>query len=189
MKPEFEGFGKIPRMSKGLQMVVTEKLDGTNAQINIYPDENGELQLQAGSRKRWIKPTDDNFGFATWCEENKEELIAVLGEGRHFGEWCGPGIQKNIYDLDKKELYLFNVARWGMASSYNPLPDILNVVPLLYDGTFDTRVIEGIMDDLLSEGSELNSCTEPEGIIIYLPKIRQIFKTTFKYAEGKWGKE
>ena len=66
---EFEGFNKISRLSRG--MVVTEKIDGTNAQVCIT-EEGGFL---VGSRKRWITPESDNFGFARWAYEHKEELI------------------------------------------------------------------------------------------------------------------
>jgi hypothetical protein len=181
----FEKWPKIPRMTKAMPMIITEKLDGTNAQINIYPGEDGELRLQAGSRKRWIYPGNDNFGFAQWCEENKDELIEGLGEGRHFGEWCGPGIQKNIYELDEKQLFLFNTLRWH-ADNPNPLPCGIRVVPVLYSGGFDSITITDVMENLNEEGSHVGG-DKPEGIIIYLPKSRQLFKRTFEYEEGKWG--
>ena len=62
---QFETFPKIEHIGK-LQMTITEKLDGTNAQILIYPDDNGSgaLQLRAGSRNRFLAPGNDHFGFA-----------------------------------------------------------------------------------------------------------------------------
>jgi len=186
---EFESFGKIPRMTKAMPMIITEKLDGTNAQIYIYPDAQGNLQLQAGSRKRWIYPGCDNYGFASWCEKNFETLIALLGEGRHFGEWVGPGIQKNIYALDEKRFYLFNTLRWGNVTEF---PAGVGVVPVLHHGGFDSRIIEDTMYGLQQSGSHVRPLDvpkggKPEGIIIYLPKSRQLFKRTFEYEEGKWG--
>src|SRR5438552_1079029 len=77
---EFNGFPKIPRLSR--ECVVTEKIDGTNAQILI--SECGEVF--PGSRSRWITKEDDNHGFAKWVYENSVELMR-LGIGRHFGEW------------------------------------------------------------------------------------------------------
>lgn len=55
---DFEGFPKISRLSQSC--VITEKLDGTNAQIWISEDGT----VRAGSRNRWITPADDNYGFA-----------------------------------------------------------------------------------------------------------------------------
>ena len=82
MDIEFKEFPKIARLSR--EIIVTEKIDGTNAQILITEDG----QILTGSRTRWITPQDDNFGFAKWVEENKAEILK-LGQGQHFGEWWG----------------------------------------------------------------------------------------------------
>ena len=91
----FVGFPKLTRLSKGA--IITEKLDGTNAQILIMPDG----LVVAGSRNRYLTVDDDNFGFAKWVKANEEELRAGLGVGRHFGEWWGLGIQRG-YGLQEK---------------------------------------------------------------------------------------
>lgn len=77
---EFAEFPKIARLSR--EIIVTEKVDGTNAQVFI--GEEGTVLV--GSRNRWITPKDDNFGFAAWVEANKDAILK-LGPGRHFGEW------------------------------------------------------------------------------------------------------
>ena len=79
---EFKPFTKIARLQR--EIIVTEKIDGTNAQICITEDG----QFLTGSRTRWITPDDDNFGFSKWAHEHKEELMG-LGMGQHFGEWWG----------------------------------------------------------------------------------------------------
>jgi hypothetical protein len=84
---EFQAFDKIPRLRRGC--VITEKIDGTNAQV-CFADDG---QMLVGSRNRWITPDNDNYGFARWCVENETEL-RKLGPGRHFGEWWGAGIQR-----------------------------------------------------------------------------------------------
>ena len=186
-------------MTGFMQMVITEKIDGTNAQINITPGPNGDFILRAGSKNRFLTPDNDNFGFARWCLDNREELIAGLGEGRHFGEWAGPGIQKNKMNLGHKTLFLFNVTRWHEENP-NPLPCGIHTVPILYKGAYDTVMIDRVMAALLDFGSELpanlslegpndGGRKDPEGIVIYLPKSGQLFKRTFKYEAGKWSKE
>jgi len=55
----FVEFPKIARFSR--DVIVTEKIDGTNAQV--YVDDT-MTRAFAGSRNRWITPDDDNFGFA-----------------------------------------------------------------------------------------------------------------------------
>jgi hypothetical protein len=65
---EFEEFPKMARLSR--RIIITEKIDGTNAQVFI--GEDGTMQF--GSRTRWITPDDDNFGFAKWATEHADEL-------------------------------------------------------------------------------------------------------------------
>ena len=97
---EFIAFPKIARLRR--DCVITEKLDGTNAQIVI---QDGEI-VAVGSRSRWITPgkDTDNYGFAGWVEQNRAELLG-LGDGTHFGEWWGSGIQRN-YGLTEKRFSL-----------------------------------------------------------------------------------
>ena len=83
---EFIEFPKLARLSR--EIIVTEKIDGTNAQVHITEDG----KITAGSRTRWITPEADNFGFAAWGQENRGHLLE-LGPGSHFGEWWGAGIQ------------------------------------------------------------------------------------------------
>jgi hypothetical protein len=118
---EFVPFPKMARLSR--EIIITEKLDGTNAQVFIGEDG----LIRAGSRTRWITPEDDNYGFARWVHNHADELRG-LGPGRHFGEWWGQGIQRN-YSLTEKRFSLFNVSRWG-----EERPACCHVVPVLYRG-------------------------------------------------------
>lgn len=116
--PAFVEFPSIPRLFR--DVVVTEKIDGTNASIHISEDG----QVLAASRTRYIVPLADNFGFAKWVETHADELREGLGVGQHFGEWYGSGIQRG-YGLTNgvKRFALFNVGRW-----WSPLNDV--VVPM-----------------------------------------------------------
>lgn len=105
---EFTGFPKIGRLFR--EIVITEKIDGTNAAIQIEETMNpraGHMQrndsvtiqaysetldkwfnVRAQSRTRFITPEDDNYGFGRWVFENADKLVS-LGAGVHFGEWWG----------------------------------------------------------------------------------------------------
>jgi hypothetical protein len=186
--PEFETFSKIPRLSR--DMIVTEKIDGTNAQIYVTDDG----RVIAGSRTRWIYPgkNTDNAGFAAWCAEHESELLA-LGPGRHFGEWWGSGIQRG-YGLSEKRFSLFNVSRWH--SEFNDtgnggtrcieLP-LLHVVPVLYRGEFNTTTVTMLLDQLDIMGSEAApGFARPEGVVVYHAASGALFKKTLeKDAEPK----
>lgn len=157
MAPDFTAFPKMARLAR--EVIVTEKLDGTNAQICI----TDEGEVFAGSRSRWITPEDDNFGFARWVAENAQALLA-LGPGRHFGEWWGAGIQRR-YGLTEKRFSLFNVARWGDDETR---PACCSVVPVIYRGLFDTGWIDRALELLRTQGSyAAPGFMNPEGVVVF----------------------
>ena len=171
---EFEKFTKIPRLSR--ECVITEKIDGTNA--SIYIGEDGEFLT--GSRKRWITLEDDNYGFARWANENKEELMQ-LGVGWHYGEWWGQGIQRK-YDMDKKVFSLFNVGRWG---DDEVRPKCCSIVPVLFEGMFDTHNINKTLAQLVLTGSMASKgFMKPEGIVIFHRPSYYLFKKTIEKDES-----
>lgn len=212
---DFEEFPKIARLSR--DVVLTEKIDGTNAQILLYhthrsyngeyldyilhqyePDnEHGDrLVLLAGSRNRWIKPgkSTDNSGFAGWVKAHAEELLA-LGEGRHYGEWWGQGIQRG-YGLKEKRFSLFNTGRWTSEFNHmerrdrtnstvcNEVP-VCHVVPLIATIPFSTSHIETLLDILRLEGSYASpGFMKPEGVVIFHTASGYLFKKTIENDES-----
>lgn len=192
---EFKPYPKTPRLRR--TVVITEKIDGTNAQIQFDADGN----MLVGSRKREIFPEatvvdpctgkyvkgTDNFAFAHWAYSHRTELFEFLGEGCHYGEWAGEGIQRG-YGLSKKMFFLFNTARFGPQGQEIPASLFqagLTVVPVLYEGPNEDTAITACMSALRSRGSCLNKA-EPEGIIVYHTASRSVAKVTFDHDEGKW---
>lgn len=176
--PPFEPFPKISRLSR--DCVITEKIDGTNAQIFITDED----LIFAGSRNRWLSPgKSDNFGFAAWVEANREELFK-LGPGRHFGEWWGSGIQRT-YGMKDKRFSLFNTNRWG-----DPLtrPYCCGAVPVLYSGDFNTSTIENVLRDLRERGSRAApGFMNPEGIVVFHAASSTLYKKTLRGDEKPKG--
>lgn len=174
---EFQSFPKIARLSR--ECIVTEKIDGTNGCIFI--GEGGDdvrVEFLVGSRTRWITPVEDNHGFARWAYEHMEELLK-LGPGRHFGEWWGNGIQRG-YGLvnGDKRFSLFNTARW---SDPEVRPACCGVVPVLYEGLFDTHIINQTLMLLGVAGSyAAPGFMRPEGIIVFHTARGYLFKKTIE---------
>lgn len=175
-QPEFISFNKIPRLHR--ECVVTEKIDGTNAQIVISEDPT--LPIMVGSRNRWITPgkTTDNYGFAAWVAAN-ESALRLLGPGRHFGEWYGVGIARG-YGLSERRWALFNVTQWkdklpeGLPSNVHVVP-LLEVVPSILDVGVHRAVYR-----LQECGSfAVPGFMDPEGIVVYHKAAGQLFKMTF----------
>ncbi|QGH73396.1 MAG: RNA editing ligase [Podoviridae sp. cty5g4] len=167
---EFKEYPKIARLSRN--MIITEKIDGTNACIGI--SENGELF--AGSRNRWLSDKIDNHGFFKWVLSNKNELMK-LGVGYHYGEWWGNGIQRG-YGLKQgdKRFSLFNTTKW---SDTTIRPTCCSVVPELYKGLFDTRIIDNCLYSLQLMGSKAApEYLYPEGVVIYHEAQGTLFKKT-----------
>lgn len=191
---QFEGFPKIGRLFRDI--IITEKIDGTNAQVHIL--ENG--RVLPGSRKRYITPDKDNHGFAAWVEAHADEL-RLLGHGRHFGEWWGKGIQRG-YGLDEKRFSLFNVSRW-YDSRHDPggvalncfglrtaVPSCCHVVPILYLGLLTTQTgIEVVkaVEKLREYGSVASpGFMQPEGIVVFHVPTSYLFKVTLE-SDGPKG--
>lgn len=160
--PQFEPWAKIPRLRRDI--IVTEKIDGTNAQLLIQEDGT----IWAGSRNRWLGYVDaqsaeilgDNFGFFAWVRENHHALLA-LGVGRHYGEWYGKGVQRT-YGMTEKRLALFNVWR------EDPLPAGAELVPVLYRGPWDEYDVNASIKALKLTGSiAVPGFMQPEGVVIY----------------------
>lgn len=173
---EFVEFKKIPRLSR--EIVVTEKIDGTNGVI--YIDEDGEILV--GSRTRWIGEHTDNYNFWHWVKDNTKEILK-LGVGTHYGEWWGQGIQRR-YDLKEKRFSLFNTARWGDDSIR---PKCCHVTPVLYTGIFNTLFIDEALHTLKEKGSQASpGFMRPEGVVIFHKAGNLMFKKTIeKDAEYK----
>jgi hypothetical protein len=174
---EFEEWPKIARLNRNI--VVTEKIDGTNAAVVITEDG----QVGAQSRTRLITPEVDNYGFAGWVSRNRDDLVDILGPGRHFGEWWGSGIQRR-YGLTgpDKRFSLFNTGRWHdeHTAEFGRIPG-LGVVPVLYQGPFDQEAINAELRMLSIKGSvAAPGYMDPEGIVVYVAAARQMFKVTIK---------
>ena len=185
---EFKPFKKISKLSD-LQMTITQKVHGTNAHIMVfeYTSTNGEsheprLGIKAASRNRWLYPEDDNYGFAKWVEDNKDELIEKLGLGRHDGEWAGSGINSGEGFLNGEKVFvLFDWWRYQNVE----LPKGCVLVPVLYHGSVDMQQVKYCMDDLLHNGSKLVlGFDRPEGVVVQIAGVR--YKKTFKAEESSW---
>lgn len=151
----FEPFPKIARLSR--DMIITEKLDGTNASVIIkkveeplftafsYFDdspvfvsetenctyvlhESDIYGIGAGSKKRLITPGKKTDNFGfAGWVRENAAELVKLGPGQHYGEWWGQGIQRG-YGLKERRFSLFNVGRW-VPHTWPVDPDGMKRVP------------------------------------------------------------
>lgn len=188
----FNAFPKIPRYRR--EVCITEKIDGTNACIQIRPmiecSEGSPMPIFEApidgvhhgiwpqSRNGFIRPDKDNFGFAKWVQDNAWELIR-LGSGAHFGEWWGQGVQRG-YGQTRKRFSLFNVARWQPGRDTPPA--CCDVVPILaYCSPEDIQVhLEALR---LNGSSAAPGFMSPEGIVVWHSQSKQYYKILLENDE------
>lgn len=188
---EFRAFSKIPRLNR--DMVITEKIDGTNGAIVITPSNldvfdqdycsrvrtnEGLFDVYAQSRSRFVNVENDNHGFAQWVCNRSVLLVDTLGEGTHFGEFWGSGIQRG-YGLTKgeKRFSLFNTSRWNEENTAS-VPG-LSAVPVLYEGPFNSDTANLLVTDLKAKGSVASpGFMRPEGVIVFHTAANSMFKVT-----------
>ncbi len=147
----FKSWPKIQRPDN-LRVIITEKLDGTNACII---KERGEI-VGVQSRKRLITPEDDNYGFAKWVHTNKA-ILEELPDGYNYGEWFGEGIQKNPHNIVGKKFCLFNTTLYNLTKFLNENYKLnIGCVKTLFQG----KALDMPEEETLLEN-------QPEGFIIY----------------------
>jgi hypothetical protein len=169
---EFKEWAPIARLNR--EIVITEKIDGTNGVV--YVGEDGAVL--AGSRSRWLTAaTGDNHGFAAWVIAHADEL-RELGPGYHYGEWYGSGVNKRHYGLEKgeKRWALFNTHRWA-----EKRPACCDVVPVLYAGPMSMVAVNEALASLREYGSRVTpGFRNPEGVVIYHTASKTLFKVTLE---------
>lgn len=175
--PKWKPFRKIPRLNR--EIIITEKIDGTNGAIEITPDND----ILAYSRNRMLTRESDNYGFANWVHDNKDTLVNDLGSGVHYGEWWGKGIQRG-YNATSKSFALFNLSRYGNGPAFTT--DNLGIVPVLWWGNFSEAAIMQSLQKLRNFGSLMvTGYNNPEGIIVFHTASEQLYKVTLESDEPK----
>ena len=137
-KPIHNRNAELPKITfKG-----TVKLHGTNGGICLTKD-----GLHVQSRNRIITPDNDNMGFATFVESNKESILKIFDKIKNsclldndntitiYGEWCGGKVQKNV---------------------------AISGLPMMFV-IFDIKLTNGEDNSWIDEGKILDKKIDPEG--------------------------
>lgn len=163
---EFIKYPKTPRLRR--EVIITEKIDGTNASIAITEDGD----IFTGSRSGWVTPEKDNYGFAKWCQANKDDLLK-MGSGLFYGEFAGLGIQRG-YNKKEKKLVLFSARVFAPGFVK---PDCCDIVPILNKGILSDKLIDDTLTALKENGSVWSpGFMKPEGIIVYHTQSGNVYK-------------
>ncbi len=178
-RPEFKAYQKTLRL-ESIDVILSEKIDGTNAVINIDTDGN----VLAGSRTRWLVDDGsnkwDNYGFGKWVAKNGAEL-GKLPPGTHYGEWYGKGINRN-YGMTDRKLMLFNAPRYIGLQQSGLLPSCVELETVIHTcGPLDLYDhIEFFKQEAEDRGSwHVPGFMKVEGLIVRIPKVDKVFKVVW----------
>ena len=146
---------------------VTEKLEGSSMTCYLI---NGEFGVC--SRNMDLKRDENNTFWKVAIEQGIENKMRTLASDNCAiqGELIGPGIQGNIYNLNKHAFYVFDI--YDIDAGEYVFPEtrhqIVNVLELTHAPLISISAIQANMDYLLetAEGkSLLNDKQEREGLV------------------------
>ena len=170
---------------EGVPCIVTEKLDGSST--THWLDNNGKYHI--ATRNQEVLDETSVY-YRAGIDNNIPELLKNLPEGSVVqGELIGPGVQKNIYKLDKHEIYMFNLRldkgyidadktlEMLKQAGFKTVPVVHDVYKLIPD-----------KDELLNLSmgkSKLNNKQHREGIVIRSTKLIKVNRGLCYFVDGR----
>ncbi len=183
-----------PQISDAVEFVAREKIHGTNFSIIITKD-----AITPAKRSGEIKPAEKFFGYEDLMadldfvlkkvQKDLNENLPEFKSLQIFGEYAGPGIQKEVNYGDIKSLYVFDVyfdcESAGISHGWWPDSDVqtfcsrygLKIAPLIARGPltqllklpveFESVVPTLTWQNMYFEHKQLPSAGNPaEGLVI-----------------------
>lgn len=200
---EFEAWPKTPRLNRDI--VITEKIDGTNAAIQIIKLTDANSELVYGDLRQFPDEIDNDKVTAFYVVQG--EHFAVIAQSRNriitpgkgtdnagFAGWVRENGSTLVQDLGEGIHYgewwgqsiqhgygmdhkVFSLFNTHRWGAASFITENLRVVPVLYAGPFDQSEINKVLEDLKAFGSYARAFhPKPEGIIIYHTAAKQVFK-------------
>ena len=158
--------------ARGMVFEVTEKLEGSS--MTVYLKDNGEGVQEFGvcSRNMDLKRDENNSFWKVAIEQDLENKMRFSTDFAIQGELIGPGVQGNIYKLNKLEFHVYDIYDIKEGAYMNPADrrDIIERLGLNHVPVLTTEFVLGeddTIDALLgkAEGKSVLADTEREGIV------------------------
>lgn len=201
-------FPHILEKHKGLDILVTEKLDGCSSTFLVTPSNEfimasrnlalDQLKIDKAITKYNSETSSKQPMRDYWriiaSKYNIPEILNDYKKSHHIniaiqGEICGPSVQHNKLDLKELELYLFNLYNVD-TREYLPYSEMikfaneynLKVVPLLEERKLDWDNVDDLVE--FSKGfSVINTKSMREGLVI---RAKEISKVQPEHSMGKF---
>ncbi|RLF68204.1 MAG: hypothetical protein DRN26_00060 [Thermoplasmata archaeon] len=137
-----------------IPVLITEKLEGSNWSATRFL-QDGEWKTSINTRRHAIIPKDDEEEhpfIKAYTEQGFESILEAV-QAKYpeasmivlYGEFCGPGVQKNIYDLQSHKVYLFDIKvdnRFLDVEDFLCLKGTADIVPIISKGDTLSKVLE-----------------------------------------------
>ncbi len=138
----------------GTEVIVTEKIHGTNVRMGLILDDTPEGQkwnYAAGSHK--VRRKEGQGLYWQFMDDRVKSLLDFLRTGNEmdsiiiYGEIFGPGVQDMDYGAGVKQLRVFDISINGRYVDYDLCQAFcdsagIKMVPALYRGPFSKEKIE-----------------------------------------------
>lgn len=159
-------YGNVVEYLLDEEVVVLEKMEGTNFSCGTV-----NSIFVVNQRNHSIIEEDKNNSY--WDIARKYGLIDKIKESNLivYGEFCGPKIQKNIYNLKEQTLFVFDVKRNGKWLPWEEVLIVckelgLNTVPELFKGNLSTFLGTETIQSKSNGKSIHNDKIMREGIVV-----------------------
>lgn len=151
--PEIELLHRVPDIMQEPEVVVMEKIHGTNVRLGWV---DGRFRIGGRNEEFDLETSvpSAGYGFLGWLrttdliQKVKDLAESLSAEVIFYGEWFGPGVQKGVIYAQEKQLRIFDVRvndglmDWDEVVQFTERVG-LKTVPLLYQGKPDREILDG----------------------------------------------
>lgn len=143
---EIESLFRQPDLLKAEEVVITEKIDGTNSRIGVI---NSQFMVGGRNAVYDLNAPKNDFGFVQWCKENNVEnrlRSLAIDNVIVYGEFCGEKINVPIYRKGRNFLVI-DIKINGSYQDWNKVVELaskmgFSTVPILYRGKPSIEIFE-----------------------------------------------
>jgi RNA ligase (TIGR02306 family) len=172
-KYDIEGadrFGHIVELLLDQEVVITEKMEGTNC--SVAKDCDSLLVVNQRSNTIIEKPGINTSYWKTARNQNLLQIVDSLPPiSAIYGELCGPSIQKNIYQSKDHEIFVFDIkdaGKWMDWESFKLFTSThgIRIAPVLFIGKLKDFLNGKSVQEASNGKSVINPFALREGIVI-----------------------
>ena len=182
---DFERYSEIESLHRRMgllqcdEVVITEKIDGTNMRIGLI---NNQFKIGGRNMEFDLANPQGDLGFVAWCKDNNtESRLRSLNIGHIivYGEFCGEKINVPIYGKGR-DFLVFDIKINGKYIDWDNATELaakmnLKTVPIIYRGKPSLEIFNQLRRSVSGYGKiKTGKEYSHEGIVIKPTKATYI---------------